>query len=139
MWLRALEMTAHIPHDRTRTLPVVVQDLARTFGEMPAAVSARETLTYSQLARKSNRYARWARSALAKGEVLCLLMPNRPEYLAIWLGVTRVGGVVSLLNTNLTGASLAHCIDVVRPKHLILTRLRLRPTRCIVVAGTGIE
>ena len=122
MWLRALEMTAHIPHDRTRTLPVVVQDLARTFGEMPAAVSARETLTYSQLARKSNRYARWARSALAKGEVLCLLMPNRPEYLAIWLGVTRVGGVVSLLNTNLTGASLAHCIDVVRPKHLILAQ-----------------
>ena len=28
-------------------------------------------------------------------------MPNRPEYLAIWLGITRVGGVVALLNTNL--------------------------------------
>src|SRR6185295_18666770 len=49
-----------------------------------------------------------------------LLMPNRPEYLAIWLGITRVGGVVALLNTNLTGSSLAHCIDTAAPGHLIV-------------------
>ena len=46
-------------------------------------------------------------------------MPNRPEYMAIWLGITKVGGVVALLNTNLAGASLAHCIDIVAPKHII--------------------
>ena len=67
-----------------------------------------------------NQYARWALDAgIAKGEVVCLLMTNRPEYLAIWLGITSVGGVVSLLNTNLPGLSLAHCIHVVSPKHLI--------------------
>ena len=43
-------------------------------------------------------------------------MPNRPEYMAIWLGMTSVGGVVALLNTNLVGASLAHCIRAVGPK-----------------------
>ena len=42
-------------------------------------------------------------------------MPNRPEYLAIWLGVAKVGGVVALLNTNLSGAALAHCIAVAAP------------------------
>src|SRR5438874_1734413 len=47
-------------------------------------------------------------------------MPNRPEYLALWLGVTRIGGVVSLLNTNLTGAALAHCINIVEPKHIVV-------------------
>ena len=47
-------------------------------------------------------------------------MANRPEYIAIWLGITSVGGVVSLLNTNLAGPSLAHCIDAVSPKHLIV-------------------
>ena len=51
-----------------------------------------------------NRYARWAlEQGLGKGDVVCLLMPNRPEYMAIWLGITRVGGVVALLNTNLAG------------------------------------
>src|SRR5206468_7931526 len=43
----------------------------------------------------------------------------RPEYMAIWLGITRVGGVVALLNTNLTGVSLAHCVNLVSPKHII--------------------
>src|SRR5262249_38162035 len=44
----------------------------------------------------------------------------RPEYLAVWLGVTRVGGVVALLNTNLTGRSLAHCIQAASAKQLIV-------------------
>jgi fatty-acyl-CoA synthase len=48
------------------------------------------------------------------------MMPNRPEYLAIWLGVTRIGGIVSLINTSLTGAALAHCINIVAPKHIIV-------------------
>jgi fatty-acyl-CoA synthase len=47
-------------------------------------------------------------------------MPNRPEYLAIWLGVTRIGGVVALLNTSLSGAALAHCINIAAPRHVIV-------------------
>ena len=73
-------------------------------GDKPALISDLETLTYRALAARANRYARWALAqGLRKGEVVCLLMPNRPEYLAIWLGITRAGGAVALLNTNLTG------------------------------------
>ncbi len=51
-------------------------------------------------------------------------MPNRADYLAIWLGISRVGGVVALINTNLKGEALAHCLTVAQPKHLIIdTRL----------------
>jgi fatty-acyl-CoA synthase len=53
--------------------------------------------------------------------VVCLLMTNRPEYFAVWLGITSVGVVVSLLNTNLVGSSLAHCIRIVSPKHIIVS------------------
>ena len=53
-------------------------------------------------------------------------MPNRPEYLAIWLGISKVGGVVSLINTNLRGSALAHCIDIVAPKHIIVASELLR-------------
>ena len=48
-------------------------------------------------------------------------MPNCPDYIAIWLGITRVGGIVSLLNTNLVGDSLAHAINIVEPKHIIVS------------------
>ena len=61
-------------------------------------------MTYRALAERANRYARWALAQdLGKGETVCLMMPNRPEYMAIWLGITSVGGVVALLNTNLRG------------------------------------
>jgi len=40
--------------------------------------------------------------------------------MAVWLGITAVGGVVSLINVNLVGTSLAHCINIVAPKHLIV-------------------
>src|SRR5213595_1203938 len=127
-WLRALELTARIPKHPHRILSTVIEELAETLGEAPALLSDREDLTYRALAERSNRYARWALDAnLAKGDAVCLFMPNRPEYMAIWLGITRVGGVVSLLNTNLAGPSLAHCINIVAPKHIIVATELIDP------------
>jgi fatty-acyl-CoA synthase len=120
-WVRALELTAPIVNSPQRILPIVIEELAEKLGEAPALLSGRESLTYRGLAERSIRYARWALDqGIARGDTVCLLMPNRPEYMAIWLGITRVGGVVALLNTNLTGPSLAHCIRIVEPKHLIV-------------------
>ena len=120
-WLRALELTAPIAGNRNRILPVVIDEAAARFGEAPALLSDRGSLTYRALAERANQYARWALDqGLAKGDVVCLLMSSRPEYMAIWLGITSVGVVVSLLNTNLEGSSLAHCIRVVSPKRIIV-------------------
>jgi fatty-acyl-CoA synthase len=120
-WLRALELTAAIARNRERLLSTVIEELTAQSGDTPALLSDRECLTYRQLSRRINQYARWALDqGLCKGEVVGLLMANRPEYIVIWLGITSVGGVVSLLNTNLVGPSLAHCIDAVSPKHLIV-------------------
>ena len=120
-WLRALEATAPIAAHPDRTLPTVIEALAETHGDAPALLSERRSFSYRQLVARSNRYARWAlQQGIAKGEAVCLMMPNRPEYVAIWLGVTRVGGIVSLINTNLRGPALAHCIDIVEPGHIIV-------------------
>jgi len=120
-WLRALELTASIPRQRERVLPAVIDELAHRLGDKPALLSDRECFTYLELASRTRRYARWALAqGVAKGEVVGLLMPNRPEYLAIWLGITRVGGAVALLNTNLAGQSLAHCIQAASAKHLLV-------------------
>lgn len=119
--IRTLRRTTPIARHPGRVFPLVIDELAQRFDERPALISERETFSYRQLAERSNRYARWALSQqLAKGDTVCLLMPNRPEYMALWIGITRVGGVVALLNTNLLGPSLAHCIDLVAPKHLIV-------------------
>src|SRR6202451_983681 len=112
-WLRALEATAPIAKEPTRLLFDIIQDVAKTSPDAPALISSDESLTYGELAARANAYARWAiAQGIAKGETVCLMMPNRPEYMAIWLGLSSVGVVVALINTQLRGPSLAHCVSI---------------------------
>lgn len=118
--LRALKATIHIGKNRTRVFPHVVAELAETHRGRVALISDRETFTYAELNGRANAYARWAReNGVGKGDTVALMMANRPDYLAVWIGILRVGGAVALLNTNLTGQALAHCVSIVNPKHVI--------------------
>jgi fatty-acyl-CoA synthase len=122
-WLRAIELTSRIEADPRRLFADVVEEWARKQPDRPALVSEAETLNYRALAGRINRYARWALSAGIKpGDTVCLMMPGRVDYVAAWLGISRVGGVVALINTKLVGSSLAHCINVANVDHIILAR-----------------
>ena len=88
-WVRALEATAPIADNPRRILPSAIEELAQIQGEAEALISERGTLTYRALVERSRRYARWALDQdLAKDQTVCLMMPNRPEYMALWLGIT---------------------------------------------------
>src|SRR5690348_1387905 len=96
--LRALRHTTPIAKKPARVFPLLMDELAARHGDKPALISDAETLSYRDLMARANRYARWALAQdLRKGEVVCLMMPNRPEYLAIWLGIVAAGGAVALL------------------------------------------
>ncbi len=121
-WLRALELTASIPRNRQRLMSNVIEELADRHGDAPALLSDRDCLTYRSLAERIHQYAHWAlEQGVKKGDVVGLLMTNQPEYFAVWAGVSSTGGVVALLNTNLIGPSLAHCIRIAAPAHLIVS------------------
>jgi fatty-acyl-CoA synthase len=120
-WVRALEMTAPIVRNPAVTLPTYIETLAAQFGAAPALLSAEECLTYVELAQRCNRYARWTLAqGIAAGDVIVLMMANSPDYFATWLGVTRTGAIVALVNAQLVGDSLAHAVSVVAPKHVIV-------------------
>lgn len=119
-WLGALARTARIDAQPERIFPLVLDAIAAERGHAPALIGHDETLSHRDLAARRNRYARWALArGLAKGDTVALLMRNGPDYLAVWLGLTRVGICVALLNTNLRGAGLAHCLTVAAPRLVI--------------------
>jgi fatty-acyl-CoA synthase len=125
-WLGALETTADLVKGG-RTLPAMINRAETIDGQewnnRPALIGEDESLTYEQLAARSRAYSRWALGAgLGPGGVVGLLMPNRPDYVAIWLGLTRVGVVAALLNTHLKGHSLAHCLTAAAPRHVIVAQ-----------------
>ncbi|WP_213769963.1 long-chain-acyl-CoA synthetase [Bradyrhizobium sp. dw_78] len=121
IWLKAIERTSRIEAEPHCLFADIVDGHAARQPEHPALLSETETFSYEYLADRINRYARWALQAGIKtGDTVCLFMPARPDYLAAWLGITRVGGVVALINTKLVGLSLSHCINVAEADHVIL-------------------
>lgn len=121
-WLNALALTAKFEADGGSTFPDAIEALGREHGDAPALLSDRERFSFAELAARSNRYSRWALElGLPPGAAVGLLMPNRPDYLAAWIGITRVGLTAALLNTNLVGAALAHCIRAADMDHVVVS------------------
>ena len=120
-WLKAIELTSRIEAEPSRLFADVVEGWARRQPERLALISVGESFTYGALARRINQYAHWARrQGIGRGSTVCLIMPSRPDYVACWLGISKVGGVVALINTRLVGQSLAHCVNVAGADHVIL-------------------
>jgi fatty-acyl-CoA synthase len=118
---RALRRARPIARHPDRTVRELFEDFCGRFGDRPALMSATEILTYRQLNERANQYCRWAQAeGIGRGDVVGLLMPNRPQFVAAWAGIVKAGGVTALLNTNLPGASLAHCIDTSQAKLMIV-------------------
>jgi fatty-acyl-CoA synthase len=119
-WTRALTRTAPIAHQPQLTLPVLIDHLAERHYDHPALLSLEGALSYRGLAEETRRYARWGLTqGFQSGDVVGLLMGNCPRYIALWLGLCRIGVTVSLLNVNLRGESLAYAINLARPRALI--------------------
>ncbi|ACL95849.1 long-chain-acyl-CoA synthetase [Caulobacter vibrioides] len=91
------------------------------WGPRPAITFEGKTITYADLDAMANRYAHWAKGlGLTRGQTVALFMPNRIEYLAIWYGLTKVGVATALINNQLTGAALAHCLTISQAMHCIV-------------------
>jgi fatty-acyl-CoA synthase len=119
-WLRALETTARATRDPQRTLPRAIAEWALNYGDATAMLSDRESFSFRALEARMNQYSRWALGAgVAGGETIALMMGNRPEYFAIWLGLTQVGAIVALVGVDLGGPALAHALRVAEARRLI--------------------
>ena len=66
------------------------------------------------LEKTANMVAQWGISERIQttSATVGLLMLNRPEHVATWLGLAKIGCSTAMLNTNISGSSLIHCIDI---------------------------
>jgi len=79
----------------------------------PALSFEGRTVTYGELDAIANRFAHWAKGLhIRRGQTVALFMPNRLEYFAIWYGLSKVGVVTALINNQLSGKALAHCLNI---------------------------
>lgn len=121
MWIRALAGVKILEDAPSITLPALLDRLAEEHTDRPALLGEGHALSYRELAARANRIARWAAAeGCGPGSVVSLLMPNCPDYVATWLGLTRAGCVVALINTNLVADALAHSIRTAGSRAIIV-------------------
>jgi fatty-acyl-CoA synthase len=108
-WLKAIELTSRIEPNPQRLFADIVDDWAARQGDRAALMSDGESLNYWALSERINRYARWALAAgIKRGDTVALIMPTRPDYIAAWLGISRIGGVVALIALHQCGEGGSH-------------------------------
>ncbi len=90
------------------------------FEDHTALVFEGERYTYRQLDALANRFAAWADArGLKAGDTVAILLPNRAEYIPAWVGLGKLGIASALINNNLTGAALTHCLSISNASHVI--------------------
>src|SRR3569833_2468711 len=120
------------PH-ATRSIVDIVEGQVKKRPGNIAILYQDQRLTYAELDARANRYAHWAQAhGIGRGQAVALLMENRPDYIAAWLGMVKVGAQVALINTNLTGTALSHSIAISGARHAnvgaeLLTSFREAP------------
>ena len=86
--------------------------------------------TFKDLEDYSNRVANYfLRAGYKPGQCIALFMENRPEYVGLWLGCSKIGLVPALINSNLAGQSLLHSINAACARGMIFGREYFKNTR----------
>ena len=78
-------------------------------------------LDYAALEARANRFANWGlEQGFAAGDCVALFMENRPDFVAFWFGMSKIGVVTALINNQLTGTSLTHCVQIAHARALVM-------------------
>lgn len=105
----------------TTTVADRLEERARQGPEQTAILFEGSRWTYGEWNAAANRVASWAAGrGLRTGDVVALLMENRPEFLTTWAGLAKLGVTAALLNTNLTGRALRHALAASKARHLVV-------------------
>src|SRR3990167_1907596 len=98
-----------------------LQAAVETWRDNPALTFEGKTLTYGEMDAVANRFAHWAKGMnIRRGQVVALFLPNRLEYFPIWYGLSKIGVVTALINNQLAGLPLAHCLNISGAAHAIV-------------------
>jgi carnitine-CoA ligase len=100
----------------------ILEDKAAMNTGKVAVLTEHEHITYDQLDARVNRVGNaLAALGVTKGDKVCVMLPNIPEFLYAWWGNTKLGGITVPLNTALKGEGLAYIINHSDAETMILS------------------
>jgi len=114
-------MAERIPSDRHETVVSLLREAARVNGDVEAYVEAaperkRRSLTFAEWDRAADGVAgALARRGVAKGDVVCLLVPSSIDYAVLYGALVRLGAITSGINPRMGAGEMASIVERAAP------------------------
>lgn len=98
-----------------------LEQTVKRYPHHTAVIFEGRSLTWEELNALGNQYAGALRdTGLRRGDTASLLMENRIEFLASLIALNKLGVTAALINTNLTGKPLIHCLKITHSRLCIV-------------------
>src|SRR4029450_357013 len=87
------------------------------FGDRTMLLFEGRQVTWKEFNARAKQFAHALKArGIGHGDIVSLMMDHRLEFLAALGAVAKLGAVTSLINTNLRGRPLTHCVSVTQSK-----------------------
>lgn len=119
--MRGASRLAAFSRDMPYTVPDRLEQRAREVGDRPFLYFEEQVITFAEANTRADQIAHTLVAAgYGRGDVVALLMDNRPEFVLAWLGMAKVGIVAALINTSARGVVLAHALQATGARALLV-------------------
>ncbi|MFF1921922.1 FadD3 family acyl-CoA ligase [Streptomyces sp. NPDC058221] len=104
------------------TVPNLVREAARRYGDREAVVEGRTRITYTELGERVDRAAAACMaSGVEPGDRVAVWAPNTLDWIVSALGAVTAGAVLVPLNTRFKGTEAAYVLEQSRARLLFVT------------------
>jgi len=126
----ALEMNIH----------GVLKEKVKKYGGREFFYFQNKSFTYSDLDKESDKVAKGFQSlGVKKGDKVAIIMDNRPEFLFLWFGLSKLGAIEVPINTAHKGDLLIHMIDTAQCSLMVVESKYLDRVEPVLEDLPGIE
>ena len=110
------------------SLKLMLEETANRYGGKTAIVLGDRRLSYTELDDASNKVANsLIRMGVNKGDRVAMLLPNSPEFVTIYFGIVKAGGIAVPLDIKYKVDELAFLFDSCQPKVMVAESPTLEP------------
>jgi len=109
-------------------LKLMLEEAVSRYGGKTAIILGDRRLSYAELDKASNKVANaLLRIGVDKGDRVAMLVPNSPEFVIIYFGIAKAGGIAVPLNPMYKVDELASLFDNCQPRVLVAETPVLEP------------
>lgn len=117
-------------------LHAVLEEAATRFGDRTAVVAGDRHWSFRDLDGQSNAFARHLASrGVGHGDRVAVMTSNRPEFLSVVFGASKLGAAAVLLSPAWRSREVAHALELTGPVHAVVEDAMVSPVAVQMLPG----